>query len=88
MSASNYPVYEFGEFRMEVGRRLLLRLGEAIPLTAKTFDTLLHLVERRGEVVEKEALLKMVWPNTIVEENNLNQTISALRMLTGSGVTI
>ncbi|HEY2351290.1 MAG TPA: winged helix-turn-helix domain-containing protein [Candidatus Acidoferrum sp.] len=71
--------YEFGEFRLEAGKRALLRDGEIVPLTPKVFDTLLHLVQRRGEVVKKEELMQTVWPNSHVEENNLNQNISVLR---------
>src|SRR4051812_8992728 len=71
--------YEFGEFRIEPARRLLLHRGEPAPLTAKAFDTLLELVRRRGEVVGKDDLMRAVWPDTFVEENNLNQHIGALR---------
>lgn len=72
-------IYEFGEFRIEAGRRTLSRNGLPISLTPKVFDTLLHLVQRKGEVLEKEELMRAVWPNTAVEENNLNQNISTLR---------
>ncbi len=69
----------FGEFRLEPTRRLLLHRDERVPLTAKAFDTLIELVRRRGEVVSKDDLMRAVWPDTIVEENNLNQHIGALR---------
>jgi pimeloyl-ACP methyl ester carboxylesterase/DNA-binding winged helix-turn-helix (wHTH) protein len=77
--------YEFGEFRIDAGRRLLQARtdGTALPLTAKVFDTLLYLVEHRGELVEKAALMKAIWPNVVVEENNLNQSVSALRRALG-----
>jgi len=71
--------YAFGEFRVEPARRLLLHRGEPAPLTAKAFDTLLELVRHRGEVVAKDDLMHAVWPDTFVEENNLNQHIGALR---------
>jgi DNA-binding winged helix-turn-helix (wHTH) protein/Tfp pilus assembly protein PilF len=77
-------VYEFGGFRLEVNRRLLLGPGDAvIALTPKALDTLLHLIENRSAVVTKDSLIKAVWPDTVVEENNLNQNISALRRALG-----
>ena len=75
--------YEFGEFRLEVGKRLLLRRGEAVSLTPKVFETLLQLVRHRGKVIAKDDLMRAVWPDTVVEENNLNQNISALRRVLG-----
>ena len=47
------------------------------------FDTLLYMLEHAGETFSKEALMEAVWPDTIVEENNLNQNISTLRRLLG-----
>jgi adenylate cyclase len=77
--------YEFGEFCVDVTQRLLRSRaeGEPVPLTTKAFETLLYLVEHRGELVDKAALMKAVWPNVVVEENNLNQNISALRKALG-----
>jgi Tol biopolymer transport system component/DNA-binding winged helix-turn-helix (wHTH) protein len=75
--------YEFGPFRVDVMERLLLRQGERIPLTPKAFDTLLILVERHGHIVEKNELMRLVWPDAAVEENNLNQNISAIRRALG-----
>jgi DNA-binding winged helix-turn-helix (wHTH) protein/tetratricopeptide (TPR) repeat protein len=71
--------YRFGEFCIEPARRLLLQRDEPAPLTAKAFDTLLELVRRPGELVTKDELMSSVWPDTFVEENNLNQHIGALR---------
>ncbi len=76
-------IYEFGEFRLDASRRMLFRGGATVPLTPKVFDTLLHLVRHQGEVIGKEELLQAVWPDTAVEENNLNQNISALRRIFG-----
>lgn len=70
---------------MDVAKRLLLRGGAPVPLTPKVFDTLLHLVQHQGEVVEKEELMRALWPDTIVEENNLSQNISTLRRVLGQG---
>src|SRR5436305_11342077 len=77
-------VYEFGDFRLDASKRLLLRgRGEVVPLTPKVFDTLLYLVERGGSVVDKDELMRVIWPDTVVEENNLNQNISTLRRALG-----
>ena len=77
-------IYEFGDFRVDAGRRLLLRLdGRTLPLTPKVFDTLLYLVQHANAVLEKGILMNAIWPDTTVEENNLNQSISALRRALG-----
>jgi TolB-like protein len=79
-------VLEFGGFRLDPARRVLQRQdGAAVELTVKVFDTLLCLVEHAGELVEKPALMRAVWPNVVVEENNLNQNISILRRVLGEG---
>jgi DNA-binding winged helix-turn-helix (wHTH) protein/Tfp pilus assembly protein PilF len=84
MPAPQAHIYEFGGFRLDASKRLLLRGGgEVVSLTPKVFDTLLYLVERGGVVVDKDELMRMVWPDTVVEENNLNQNISALRRALG-----
>lgn len=83
MSAKEPSIYEFGSFRLEAVRRLLLRKGAPVPLTPKAFDTLLHLVRHQGELVAKNDLMCAVWPDTVVEENNLNQNISTLRRILG-----
>src|SRR5882672_349083 len=78
------PIYEFGGFRLDVARRQLrMRDEQPAELTVKVFDTLLYLVEQRGELVEKAALMRAVWPNVVVEENNLTQNISMLRRVLG-----
>jgi len=71
--------HDFGPFRVDAGRRLLLRRGDQVPLTPKAFDILLVLLQNRDRVVEKDELMKLVWPNTVVEENNLTRNISSLR---------
>jgi DNA-binding winged helix-turn-helix (wHTH) protein/tetratricopeptide (TPR) repeat protein len=76
-------LYEFDAFRVDPLRRRLLRAGEQVPLTPKAFSILLALLESRGEVVEKEALIRRVWPDTYVTEANLTQNISALRKALG-----
>lgn len=84
MSTPLAQVYEFGAFRVDARKRLLLdREGRQLPLTPKAFDTLLFLLENRDTVVSKEALMRAVWPRVIVEENNLNQNVSAIRRALG-----
>ena len=79
MSRQAKDFYEFGEFTIDSVERVLLREGEPVPLTSKVFDLLLLLVENNGHVVEKEKLMKEIWPDTFVEEGNLTQNISLLR---------
>ncbi|MGH9949356.1 MAG: winged helix-turn-helix domain-containing protein [Pyrinomonadaceae bacterium] len=80
MDEHQSQIYEFGEFRVDVSKRLLTKGDdESIPLTPKVFDTLLYLVRHSGKVIEKDELMREIWADTIVEENNLNQNISILR---------
>src|SRR5690349_22409430 len=69
----------FGRFRVLPHRRELLADGRPIKLGGRAFDVLMALIEARGEVVGKDALMARVWPNRIVEENNLHGHISTLR---------
>src|SRR5215510_3543934 len=72
-------IYEFGPFRLEVRERRLSSKGKPIRLRPKVFDTLCVLVERYGSLVDKDELMKLVWPETTVEENNLALNITTLR---------
>lgn len=84
MKAENKAIYEFGDFRLDSSKRLLMRAdGGNVPLTPKVYETLLYLVQNSGKIVEKDDLLSAVWTDTIVEENNLNQNISVLRKIFG-----
>src|SRR5215213_10320318 len=77
-------VYAFESFRLDAAtRRLYGPDGKSIRLKAKAFDTLLFLVENPKRVVERDELLAAIWPDTVVEENNLTQHISSLRRLFG-----
>ena len=76
-------VYEFGPFRMDPDKQILLRGNDPVPVTPKAFETLLVLVRRSRDVVSKEELLKEVWPNSFVEESNLSQNIFLLRKALG-----
>ena len=74
---------EFGEFRIDPEQRSLFRGDDPIPLSPKAFDLLLALIERSGRVVLKDDLMKILWPDTFVEESNLGQHISQLRKALG-----
>jgi DNA-binding winged helix-turn-helix (wHTH) protein/tetratricopeptide (TPR) repeat protein len=76
-------IYEFYDFRLEAAQRRLLYRGQAIPLKPKVLDLLLFLVERRGELIVKDDLMKEIWPDTIVEENNITVSMSMLRKTLG-----
>jgi DNA-binding winged helix-turn-helix (wHTH) protein len=77
--------YEFGPFRLEPAERRLLRNGQEVPLSPKTFEVLVALVCRAGHLVTKEELLSEVWRGTFVEEANLSYTVSLLRRALQSG---
>jgi DNA-binding winged helix-turn-helix (wHTH) protein/Tfp pilus assembly protein PilF len=83
MSNSSKTIYEFGPFRIDMERYLLLRGDEPIPLSPKVFETLLFLVENRGRVGKKDEIINSVWPDTFVEESNLAQNIFLLRKALG-----
>jgi DNA-binding winged helix-turn-helix (wHTH) protein/TolB-like protein/Tfp pilus assembly protein PilF len=83
MYVQDCHLYEFDNFRMDVAERSLLRNGTPVQLTPKAFDTLLVLVMRSGHLVEKDELLKEIWPDTFVEEATLAQNISTLRKVLG-----
>src|SRR5262245_13981575 len=77
--------YEFGPFRLDVANRLLLKDGELVTLKKKAVETLIILVERRGEVISKDELIQTLWPDSFVEESNLSQYIYLLRKTLGEG---
>src|SRR5712692_3939060 len=75
--------YEFGPFRMDARERRLLRNGEVVPLTPKVFDILLVLVQNSGHILNKDEVMKLVWPDTAVEDGNITRNISTLRNALG-----
>ena len=76
--------YEFGAFQLDPVKRLLRRLdGTPVPLTPRVFETLLYMVEHHDNVMDKERIMEAVWPDSIVEENNLAQAIWKLRQVFG-----
>src|SRR5215813_10341969 len=83
LSNAESVIYEFDDFRIDAGKRLLWHCGKPLALAPKAFDTLLYLVQNAGKTIAKDELMAAIWPDTIVEENNLNKNISALRQLLG-----
>ena len=76
--------FEFGPFHLDASERLLLRDGRPVPVPPKVFDTLVALVENRGQLVLKEDLINRLWPDTFVEEVTLARYISDLRKALGN----
>src|SRR5690242_9604072 len=76
-------LYEFGPFVLDAHSRILLKDGVTVRLTPKAFDTLLVLIQHGAQVVDKEQLLKEVWPDTFVEEGSLSRNIHELRKALG-----
>jgi DNA-binding winged helix-turn-helix (wHTH) protein len=75
--------FRFGRFRFVLHSRELLAGGVPLPVGNRALDVLLALIEARGELVTKDELLSLVWPNTTVEENNLQFQVSTLRKALG-----
>lgn len=84
MSETTKKIYKFGPFRLDTKDHVLLRDGEPVPLTLKSFKTLLVLVENSGRVVEKSEFLTQVWSKAFVEEANLTQQVFTLRKVLGT----
>ena len=76
-------LYQFGDFRLDAERHRLWRGGEIVPLSLKAIETLTVLVRNSGKVLERQALMEALWPNTIVEDANLTVAISQLRKAFG-----
>jgi DNA-binding winged helix-turn-helix (wHTH) protein/tetratricopeptide (TPR) repeat protein len=85
---SQKGLYEFGEFRLDLGDARLLRDGAPVPLPPKTFELLAALVSRAGKLVEKDTLIKEVWAETFVEEGNVARHVWALRQALGDDALI
>jgi TolB-like protein/DNA-binding winged helix-turn-helix (wHTH) protein len=76
-------IYEFGPFRLELAERKLVRGNQAVALTPKVFDTLHLLVRNSGHLLEKDLLIRTLWPDSFVEEGNLTNNIFLLRKALG-----
>src|SRR5437868_3118527 len=85
MNNKRKALLEFGRFRVDTEQRLLFSGNQLVPLSPKAFDTLQVLIEADCRVVEKEELLKKIWPDTFVEEGSLARNISILRKVLGEG---
>src|SRR5437016_5627762 len=79
MAQRQKHLYEFGPFSLDTRERVLLRDGHPLPLKPKVYETLIALISQSGHVVDKEELMRQVWPDVVVEENNLTGNIYALR---------
>ncbi len=83
MHKAAHQFYQFGSFRVDAQKCLLWRGDQLVSLTPKAFDILLALLAKHGEVLSKEELMQAVWPDAVVEENNLTRNISTLRKVLG-----
>jgi eukaryotic-like serine/threonine-protein kinase len=83
MTPETNHLYQFGPFTLDAEKRLLVGDEKVVALTPRAFDILLALVQNRGSVLEKDELMKLVWPDSFVEEANLSVNISALRKALG-----
>lgn len=83
MSKRTKHFYDFGPFRIDVEQRVLLREGEPVAMPPKAFDTLFALVSNHGRLLEKDDLIKTLWPETFVEEGNLGHQVFQVRKVLG-----
>ena len=81
--AADESIFGFDAFQLDPRERTLRRDGELVPLTAKVFDTLVLLVRHAGQLVSKDQLMTALWPDSFVEDANLNQNVSVLRRALG-----
>jgi DNA-binding winged helix-turn-helix (wHTH) protein/tetratricopeptide (TPR) repeat protein len=79
-------LFEFGPFTLDPLKRVLMRQGHSVPVAPRAVDVLLALIARRGTVVTKDELLRSVWDDDVVEENNLSVSISSLRKALGETI--
>ncbi|MBV8832689.1 MAG: PD40 domain-containing protein [Acidobacteriaceae bacterium] len=77
------PRFSFGPFMLDLEARALVREGEPLAIPARTLDTLAVLVQNRGRLLDKDELLSLIWPGTVVDEANLSQSIFTLRKILG-----
>jgi DNA-binding winged helix-turn-helix (wHTH) protein/Tol biopolymer transport system component len=81
---NKHEIYEFGSFRLEPAERKLFRGREVVALTPKVFDMLVMLVRNNGHLLEKDELIRSLWPDSFVEEGNLSNNIFVLRKALGN----
>ena len=85
MKTRSGQAYEFGPYRLDFGEQKLWRGEEEVKLRPKLFDLLSLLVRQHGQMLHKEELIKQLWPDTAVEENNLTVSVNALRAILHDG---
>src|SRR5664279_4036224 len=83
MTLQTKHFYAFGPFRLDSEKRVLVRDGAPVPLAPKAAEALLVLVQNAGRLVDKDDLMKRMWPDAFVEEGNLNKNIFVLRNVLG-----
>jgi DNA-binding winged helix-turn-helix (wHTH) protein/TolB-like protein len=83
MSLETKRLYEFGDFRLDLAEKVLLRDGESVPITPKVFETLRVFVQHAGRLIEKDELMQKLWQDRFVEESNLTFNIKMLRRALG-----
>ena len=76
-------IYEFENFRLNASNLMLYRDEEAVPLAPKVVETLLALIERRGEIVSKREMMNRLWVDSFVADANLTQNVYLLRKTLG-----
>jgi DNA-binding winged helix-turn-helix (wHTH) protein len=81
---NSHEIYEFGPFRLEPSEHKLARGSEVVTLTPKVFDMLVMLVRNNGHLLEKDELIRSLWPDSFVEEGSLSNNISVLRKALGN----
>ncbi len=87
MSLETKHFYDFGDFRLDLSEKVLLRDGKFVSLTPKVFETLCVLVENAGRTVEKDELMQSIWQDRFVEESNLTFNIKMLRKALGDSAS-
>ena len=87
MNGTGYRTYSFGSFQFDPARLLLLRDGEIVQVTPKALEILGLLIRERERLVSRKELMSEVWPDTFVEEANINLYISILRKTLGQNGT-
>jgi TolB-like protein/Tfp pilus assembly protein PilF len=83
MSNTLRHIYEFGPFRLDVEQQIMWKGDQPVGLAPKVFETLVLLIERRGNVISKKEMMNVLWPDHYVEEANLSQNIFLLRKILG-----
>jgi predicted ATPase/Tol biopolymer transport system component/DNA-binding winged helix-turn-helix (wHTH) protein len=87
MSLETKRLYEFGDFRLDLAEKVLLRDGESVPITPKVFETLRVFVEHAGRLIEKDELMQKLWQDRFVEESNLTFNVKMLRKALGDSAS-